>query len=209
MKVNSVLRNSLMMYPSLYTNKFQVYEHLFLVIGNGYEWVNGALVSDDTKHPCTKKQAISKIMNWHVDYDIKESFEISDAVRFLKNAANADESEYKKLAEEYVKEYINGFRAENIRRTKYINQVLDVNKIIAEELHYVEDESAKEHGWKDEIYPLCEYSKIMNIPDNIKPDWKAAVKEFYNYLMTSDIEIIKEYREKYMVELKSIEDKLK
>lgn len=26
-------------------------------------------------------------------------------------------------------------------------------------------------------YPICEYSNINNIPDDIRPDWKAAVEE--------------------------------
>jgi len=35
----------------------------------------------------------------------------------------------------------------------------------------------------EELYPLCEYAKILNIPNDIKPDWLEAVKEFYDYLI--------------------------
>jgi hypothetical protein len=37
---------------------------------------------------------------------------------------------------------------------------------------------------KEKLYPLCQYAKIMNIPDNIKPEWLEAVKEMYNYLLS-------------------------
>jgi hypothetical protein len=35
----------------------------------------------------------------------------------------------------------------------------------------------------EELYPLCEYAKILNIPNDIKPDWLDAIKEFYDYLI--------------------------
>lgn len=209
MTVKNVLRNSLMMYPSLYRSKFQVYEHLFLVCGNGYDWVNGELVSSDTKRPCTKKQAIDKIMNWEYAYDIQVSLGISELVHLFKTAATTDESEYRELATEYREECVRQFKQENKERTVHINQILDVNKIINEEIHYVVDESAEKFGWKNTLYPLCEYAKILNIPADIKPDWKAAIKEFYDYLMTSDVDVVRDYREKYMLELKSVEEKLK
>jgi hypothetical protein len=36
-----------------------------------------------------------------------------------------------------------------------------------------------------ELYPLCKYAKILNIPDDIQPDWLEAAKEFYDYLLDS------------------------
>lgn len=37
----------------------------------------------------------------------------------------------------------------------------------------------------EELYPLCEYAKMLNIPDDIQPDWKEAVKEFYDSLIAN------------------------
>lgn len=35
----------------------------------------------------------------------------------------------------------------------------------------------------EDIYPLCEYSKILNIPDDVKPDWKEAAIEMLSWLI--------------------------
>lgn len=53
------LKYSFMFYPSLFPNKISVCDHLFLVIGNGYEWDNGELVGvfhDDLLEGLTHKQ---------------------------------------------------------------------------------------------------------------------------------------------------------
>lgn len=38
-------------------------------------------------------------------------------------------------------------------------------------------------------YPLCEYSKINNVPEDVKPDWKAAVEECKEMLMKDGIKL--------------------
>lgn len=50
-ELDSLVRQSILRHPSLFTTRWQVLEHLYLVIGNGYEWSNGRLVSvfDDEK----------------------------------------------------------------------------------------------------------------------------------------------------------------
>lgn len=36
---------------------------------------------------------------------------------------------------------------------------------------------------RKEIYPMCQYSDILHIPSDIKPDWQFAVMDMYNWLM--------------------------
>ena len=36
---------------------------------------------------------------------------------------------------------------------------------------------------RETIYPLCQYANIMNIPDDITPEWKDAVTEMHNWLL--------------------------
>lgn len=64
-----------------------------------------------------------------------------------------------------------------------------------EDKEYIPQESTVPDDWdsngrendftpaKDKIYPLCQYAKMLDIPDDIQPDWKEAVKEFYDSLM--------------------------
>lgn len=43
--LDRLVRQSLLSYPLLFPSRWDVLLHLFLVIGNGYEWENGRLVS--------------------------------------------------------------------------------------------------------------------------------------------------------------------
>lgn len=45
------------------------------------------------------------------------------------------------------------------------------------------------HCYKFEWYPLCEYSLINNIPDDAKPDWKAAADECRKLLEKDGIKV--------------------
>ena len=36
---------------------------------------------------------------------------------------------------------------------------------------------------RKDIYPLCSSAKILNIPNDITPEWTEAINEFYSYLM--------------------------
>ena len=52
----------------------------------------------------------------------------------------------------------------------------------------------------EEIYPICEYSKICNIPDDIKPDWLEAAQEMYEWLIIHDE--LSDNNKKYIDKLK-------
>lgn len=43
----------------------------------------------------------------------------------------------------------------------------------------------EKHHW----YPLCEYSLINNVPEDVRPDWKAAVEECKEMLRKDGIEV--------------------
>lgn len=45
MNPDDTVRESLYYYPSIYKTRGDVLHHLFCVIGNGYEWLNGELVT--------------------------------------------------------------------------------------------------------------------------------------------------------------------
>ncbi len=43
-KLDTQVRQSLLGYPLIFATRADVLEHMFLVVGNGYEWVGGSLV---------------------------------------------------------------------------------------------------------------------------------------------------------------------
>lgn len=70
MKFVDTVKHIMATYPSVNENVFDVYNHLFLTIGNGFDWVDGELVSDTitkaSSISCTDKlltNLISRIKN--------------------------------------------------------------------------------------------------------------------------------------------------
>jgi hypothetical protein len=55
MTVDETVRNFILRYPSLFPNRLAVLEHLLVVIGNGFEWVDGVPVETmpDNTEPWT------------------------------------------------------------------------------------------------------------------------------------------------------------
>ena len=47
-----------------------------------------------------------------------------------------------------------------------------------------------------------------NIPDDIKDDWKDAIKEFLDFIMTSEENEVIIYRNKYINELSEVQYKI-
>ena len=44
------------------------------------------------------------------------------------------------------------------------------------------------NGYLECYYPICEYSLIANVPDNIRPDWLKGVYETLDLLLNLDPE---------------------
>lgn len=83
-------------YPSLFPTPIYVYAHLFLTIGNGYEWKDGELVYDDENSLCnTVEEAINRIKD---DYFKR----IEDIYGISENVFTGIIERYKKEAENYL-----------------------------------------------------------------------------------------------------------
>ena len=50
MRAEDTLQYMADFYPELFPTRKHCLDHLFCVIGNGYEWINGELVDDDNKY---------------------------------------------------------------------------------------------------------------------------------------------------------------
>ncbi len=77
------LRKVMLTFPSLFPNAICVYDHLFLAIGNGYEWKDGELVYDADATLCDSiEEAIAALFCGFVD-DIEtvSQFDTNDNFR--------------------------------------------------------------------------------------------------------------------------------
>lgn len=134
--VDSFIRTQILTFPLLFPNRTAVLEHLFCVIGNGYEWSkDGTIVSNDPheKELWDKEDELTRI-----EEDLEAYGEvIQEALRPV-------------MMEDY--------RAE----LETIEQV---------------DQRVKEAPPIVNIYPQSDYALLMNVPENVTPEWRAAADE--------------------------------
>lgn len=186
MTVKDTLKDMILTYPRIFNSKLSLYDHLFLTIGNGYVWFNGELCDRYNDGIMTKsfindyqiiEKSIENVLNDDFSYDLMESY--------------LDTCEETKSIIEYFKNF-------NKNSLKQIKTILNTDNIINENLDYSLIKEYDEYiGMKQYqiLYPLSEFSAILNIPDNIKEDWKKAIKEFYDFIITSQDENIIKYKE--------------
>lgn len=140
MNVYNTVKRNLMLYPSIFKNKWDIYHHLFIVNGNGYEWKRGELIDfEDTRIPSTK-YIVDKAFNLHFKHSCVLKIDV-----LLKNALESTKND--------------------------IITALDWEKNI--DIFECD---------RDKIYPICQYSQLLNIPKNVREDWKLAAKDMLEWL---------------------------
>lgn len=139
--VRDTLLAMLTQYPSLFKNKTDCFRHLFLTNGNGYDWVDGELVSI-----CDAKSVP----------DFKDENE--EILRRTKDDLYKSES------------FNNQIRLDVRRNNMLIQFALDnIDLIVEEHLMFYSGSSISYSGWN--------YSLLMQVPLDIKPDWEKAVRD--------------------------------
>jgi hypothetical protein len=115
-------------FGSLYPNRIAWLDHVFFCIGNGYDWLDGALIRDPDSHITSRRQL------------------------------KAMEKE-KKLMKKVERLISDG----DLKSSK--DTLDDAN-------------SQLWGGNAFKFYPICEqYSNVCCVPDDVRPDWLAAVYE--------------------------------
>lgn len=157
MNVKSTYKDCLLNYPSIFQDPLAVSIHLFSVIGNGYEWKDGELVS------CHGERGDSKMRYDDLDEKIKKSK--ADAKNpCLRDLCNGyvlrDEAE--KLKRKFVEENIKTILASPCDFTFFRNDYEVGGSYITDCIS-------------------VEYARGLHFPDDIKEDWKRALNEFLGW----------------------------
>lgn len=142
-------------YPSIFPDKSACYRHLFLVNGNGYEWVDGELVN---VYPSKNEP------------DFKdEDKAVADQIEKFGQTPN-----YENVFGHEQYSYV---RLDTRRHNMLIQFALDNIDLIMEAEHVKFDTTIfmTYSGW--------DYCKLMQMPDDVKPDWLEAVKEVRHSLI--------------------------
>lgn len=164
MTVKNTLYRCLLNYASIYPNALDVYIELFLVIGNGYEWKNGEIVKKDKKGRDAKNMEHAIIQycnddlhNKYVD-EILQRLPASVRKKMQKGIEDGHAEVVKRII--HTEERMKDFR---VRRG--------------------ENKSAVNLRQETYFYPVCNYSLICSIPDDVKGDWLNAAEDLYNIML--------------------------
>ena len=161
MKPERTLQRMYDKYPELFPVRQRALNHLFCVIGNGYSWYKGEVVSDEELFIWDNKTERYII---DPDYTIDEK---SDII----STPPKTEEEYMKEKEEW-----------RMSLAEWIHHLHPETSI---EEHYKD----LEHNF-NKWYPLSkDHSLIYTVPDDVTPEWKVLVEECKELLRKDGIEI--------------------
>lgn len=170
-------------YPTLYKERADCLNHLFCTIGNGYDWQNGELVfifEDNADSDAAYLQ--SRLVDGKAHQYNKMSLRAES--QYYENE-NIKEGWYDKLAEKYPDTDISYLREAT---QKLINKHPD-------DVYY--DEPLRRKRWsfyinipgQERIHISTRFAYLFNYPDDIKPDWKAAIEECRQMLIEDGFEL--------------------
>lgn len=134
-------------YPTLYHNRSRVIEHLFIVIGNGYDWIDGQLV-ETVYGRRQRKAALDEIY--------------------------ADTPSGRESREHFLAG-TNSDWARTVREGMELRDKIERKHAICRRT-LISAFSQKRRQFS-RVYPLSHYAKVVNIPDDIQPDWALGAQE--------------------------------
>lgn len=148
------MKFGLLRYPSIFPDPLNVSIHLFAIIGNGYDWVDGELVDcyepEKTDEPLTMKYS-----------DAIEDSELDKEMKALDSMAGFYIE--RKLKDEAT-----------LARMKFIEDNID--QILETGPNTQFFGSSTSYYYKKGI--CTKYAKAFYFPDNIKEDWAKALYKF-------------------------------
>lgn len=160
MNINQKISTAIRAYPIQYRCRTDVLHHWFCVNGNGMKWKKGRLV-DDYK---TKTKSIDAIIAVATDHlrvsDCYGSAEISAKQRVR----------IAKITSDLTFTYNN---AEDLASVSW-----DSNGVFSR--------GASGDFPAKSIYPLCKYACMNSVPDDVNPEYLAAVREMIIAVFCSD-----------------------
>jgi hypothetical protein len=177
------ISTALLIYAGIFSNRYDVMEHMFFCIGNGYEWEKGEL-TDGTNFKSGK--ALKKYEENMLETSLLDNLNIRGRLTedLFKGESDYINAQRKEIAEIYerIKQYgvVQVAIEENKKRTKEHRMEFILNS------RRQEDGTLDPEDLEDLGFPFCvrisTYSYICNMPEDIKPEYLAAAKEIIQYI---------------------------
>lgn len=171
------------MYPTLNINELDVLNNLFFTIGTGKEWVDGELC--DQLYPSFEEQYKEVLEQRKINYknNIAHKESLDKSVLDVLNKLSSENPVFQEVLSKFQKtsweenDESNVPEAQRKEREKRISYASNKSKQLSCSYHLDANNELIQA-----IYPISEeYSAIMNLPDNIKPDWLEAAKKAIQY----------------------------
>ncbi|KGM36173.1 hypothetical protein [Inquilinus limosus] len=169
-KLDSLVRMSLLRYPTLYATRWDVLRNLYLGFGHGYEWIDGEL---------------SNIF--------KEDDEETARSRFFRDI-NEDAAEHQAAVDRGIPDFLQDLyerRRVNLelRRQRRRFQFDNLDMITVEDRLYLTGSWDNPHGIVRTI--STRYSPIFLVPDNAEESFRRGAREVFDIAipMLYDLEL--------------------
>ena len=194
MKPERTIQAMMDMYPVSCTTRQECLDHLFVVIGNGYDWFEGELCSlsgPDVKFVLSDPEDEDSDGDYVYTYD--------------------DRPDLEKAKHPWTEEDWENYRKERLeQQQRYYEEAIArmqakfpgyKPKRRPPKFRVFKQEPRKENHW----YPISwTHSYIANLPDDITPEWKALADECKALLLEDGIDVdnrtvTPEAKEKYKI----------
>ena len=174
MNVELTIQSMFDYYPTLFKERADCLDHLFVVIGNGYKWKNGELVSSDDKYTSADKKTLKahlvdgkafqhnllSVRQEHIYYyNLRKAEGKPDLFADICTPEEIEEMHQRRVAS----------LPDNVYHTRPRRERWYCHRVDQEGREYI-------NFSKD-------YAKLFNYPEDIKPDWRAAIA--VSWLMTA------------------------
>lgn len=179
-------------HPSIFSNRFSVLHHFFCVNGNGLEWVNGELID-----PYIREDERS-FNPYKTDEDVAK--ERDNVIRHL---TREDEDEFDKIfaSDDTWKDVLTMEEMIDFCMEFTLKWFLKNNLEIDYIINNAETLAEKSTSMKRKnIYPICNYAQMCNVPDDIQEGWLEAVYEAIEMVLDTEV------NDKYSVDEKASND---
>lgn len=158
--VDEFVMRSIQSFPEIYRHRTAVLHHALCIIGNGMHWdENGNVVSEYPEKPWDYEEKLKELRK-----GLEEDRKRPTMVKIIE-----------KVGEDYVRN-IEKDRIDNLNKQR--DRVKNAHELAFKRVSFGTAECDAENPfWLREIYPQYDSALLMNIPENVSPEWRDACEE--------------------------------
>lgn len=184
MKFNETLVHSMVCCALIHPNRVSVLDHLFGAFGTGYEWYKGKL-REGYPGEQSRRRELKNIRKF-----FREEFNTGRTIK-LHVLKNEPQVIFENMPTFTVETFTKPMR--DTAEYREMENVYTIKEVMCgKEYALVPDdiqERLEDRDYTDWHEIQTEYSLIMHVPDDVKPDWLNAAFEYLTLLLESNLSV--------------------